>query len=376
MAFVDVINDYSQDATGTLTDSNGDTVGYTVTDGAPTIDRANHGDDSARITGQGTETVVVTFDDPVIGITVVFQGSDSDELYNVIVDGQVVDLAQMVADGDAIFENIGAVDTHTLNADGTISGGVNTDGSIGQITFLIPVTSVGAVGAGSPSSGNFDGVEVGIDDTVFDIVCFAGGTMIATPAGPRPVDDLCVGDAVCTRGGAEPIAWIGSRRFGPDVLEHRPQLRPVRITAGALGNGLPKQDLLVSRQHRVLVSSKVAARMFGVNDVLIAAIKLTELPGIFVDEQAAAVTYFHILFGAHEVVFANGTPTESLFTGPEGIRSLPQASQDEIFAIFPALADSVAARQTACLVPSGKLQKQLVTRHGKNQKPLLELFEA
>ena len=49
MAFVDVINDYSQDATGTLTDSNGDTVGYTVTDGAPTINRANHGDDLSLI---------------------------------------------------------------------------------------------------------------------------------------------------------------------------------------------------------------------------------------------------------------------------------------------------------------------------------------
>lgn len=375
MAFVDVINDYSQDATGTLTDSNGDTVGYTVTDGAPTINRNNHGDDSARITARGTETVVVTFDDPVVGVTVVFQGSDDTEFYNVIVDGQIVDLAQMVADGEATFANIGVVDTHTLNTDGTISGGINTDGSIGQITFLIPVTSVGAVGAGGPSSGNFDGVEVGIDDTVFDVVCFAGGTMIATPAGPRAVEDLCPGDAVCTRNGAEPIAWIGSRRFAPDVLDHRPHLRPVRITAGALGNGLPTQDLLVSRQHRVLVSSKVAARMFGVNDVLIAAIKLTDLPGIFVEEQAVAVTYFHILLDAHEVVFANGTPTESLFTGPEGIRSLPQVSRDEIFAIFPALAHRDDAQPTACLVPSGKLQKQLVARHAKNQKPLLELFD-
>lgn len=376
MAFVDVINNYSLGATGTFS-ANGETVAYTVTDGAQTINVPNHGNSSARIPGQGQDSVVVTFDQPILGASVTFQGSDSNEFYNVIVNGAVVDLAALVASGDATFLNIGTVATHTINADGTISGGTNPDGSIGQIIFNIPVTSLGAVGARSPNTGNYDGVEIGLDDGVFNVVCFTKGTMIATPTGPCPIETLCVGALAQTLGAADkPIRWIGSRHFDRGVLERFENLRPVRITAGALGNGLPKRDLLVSRQHRVLVSSKVAARMFGVSDVLIAAIKLTELPGIYVDEEVTSVTYFHVLFDEHEIVFADGIPAESLYLGAEGLRAMPASSRNEVLVIFPELAHISVSPHTACLVPSGKKQKRLVERHARNQKPLLELYTA
>ncbi|WP_341366898.1 Hint domain-containing protein [Yoonia sp. BS5-3] len=375
MAFVDVIDDYTQGATGTLTDGDGQSVGYTVTDGAQTINQAFHGDNSAKIGAQGQDTVLVTFDQPVIGASVTFQGSDVDEFYNVIIDGVVVDLADMIASGDASFANVGTTSTHTINPDGTISGGQFRDGSVGQIVFNIPITSLGAVGSSGQSPGNFDGVEIGLDDTVFDIVCFAGGTLILTPSGPQPVEALREGDLICTRDGTDkPIRWLGSRRFSAGTLGCQPHLYPVRITAGALGHGLPERDLLVSRQHRVLVSSKVAARMFGETDVLIAAIKLTALPGIYIDEEVDSITYFHILLDDHEVLFAEGTPTESLFAGPEGLKSLPAAARAELFAIFPQLADQALTRPHACLIPSGKMQRQLVDRHLRNNKPLLELF--
>ena len=211
---------------------------------------------------------------------------------------------------------------------------------------------------------------------MFDVVCFTSGTTISTDQGMQPVETLRVGDIVKTLDDVgKPIRWIGSRRFGAATLACHENLRPVRITAGALGNGLPKQDLLVSQQHRVLVSSKIATRMFGVSDVLIAAIKLTAMPGIFVDETVTEVAYFHILFDAHEVVFAESTPTESLHTGPQGMKSISAAARTEILTIFPDLAQPDAVRDTACLVPSGKMQKQLVMRHAKNRKPLLELFD-
>ena len=37
--------------------------------------------------------------------------------------------------------------------------------------------------------------------------------------------------------------------------------------------------------------------------------------GAAVDEAAERVEYVHLLFDRHEVILAEGTPTESLFTG-------------------------------------------------------------
>lgn len=374
MAFTDVINDYTQGATGTVTDINGLSVGYTVTDGATTINRANHGSNSARIRAQGQDTVTVTFDNPVVGGSVTFQGSDNVEFYNVIIDGVVVDLFALVASGDVTLVNAGTVATHTVNPDGTISGGQNSDGSIGQLIFNFPVTSFGVVGAGGPSAGNFDGVEIGVEATTFDVVCFTSGTTIMTNTGPRLIETLRVDDLVRTMdNGDQPIRWIGSRSFASNTLGQHANLRPVRITAGALGNGLPKEDLSVSRQHRILVSSKIVRRMFDVREVLIPAIKLTELPGIYVDESVTDVRYFHIMFDAHEIVFAQSIPSESFYGGPDALKTLSVESMAEIITIFPELTKQGYTQNFARTVPTGKKQKQLVQRHFKNQKAVLEL---
>ena len=154
-------------------------------------------------------------------------------------------------------------------------------------------------------------------------------------------------------------------------LRANPKRLPVCILAGALGEGLPSRDLLVSRQHRMLVNSKIALRMFNSPEVLIPAIKLTALPGIFVDETIEEVEYFHLLFDRHEVIFAEGAPTESLFTGPEALKSLSAAARREIFDIFPELENTTHSPDPARLIPQGRQQAQLVARHLKNDKPLL-----
>lgn len=84
---------------------------------------------------------------------------------------------------------------------------------------------------------------------------------------------------------------------------------------------------MVSRQHRMLVRSKVAERMFGRPDALVSAIKLTALPGIYVDDQVEEVEYFHILFDQHEIVWAEGAPSESMFAGPEALKSIPAVAR-------------------------------------------------
>ena len=113
--------------------------------------------------------------------------------------------------------------------------------------------------------------------------------------------------------------------------------------------------------------------MFGTRESLIAAVKLTDLPGISIDTQCAAVTYIHLLFDQHEVIFANGAPCESLHTGPEAIKSIPAAARSELFAIFPELVAKSCSRPLAALCPENRQQRQLIARHKKNKKPLLWL---
>ena len=132
---------------------------------------------------------------------------------------------------------------------------------------------------------------------------------------------------------------------------------------------MPKRDLLVSRQHRMLVSSNVCERMFGQPEALVAAIRLTELPGVFVETGHGDVEYFHLLFDWHEVIFAEGAPTESFFTGPEALKSMLPEAREEILKILPQIGHADYSPEPAFQIPSGKLQKQLVTRHIKNNRP-------
>ncbi|WP_170398799.1 Hint domain-containing protein [Ruegeria arenilitoris] len=210
------------------------------------------------------------------------------------------------------------------------------------------------------------------------VVCFCRGTVISTVNGPTKIEDLSIGDLVLTKNnGPQVLRWIGSRIIDLTTCgEAAAKLRPIHISAGALGHGLPARDLLVSRQHRMLVSSKISERMFGCSEVLVAATKLTELPGIFVDMDVEQVEYFHLMFDQHELVFAEGAPSESLYTGPEALKAVSDEAREEILTIFPEVADLSFEFVAACPIPAGRLQKKLVERHVKNGKLVLETFLA
>lgn len=206
-----------------------------------------------------------------------------------------------------------------------------------------------------------------------DVVCFASGTLIETDKGPRPVETLVAGDLIRTQDGQfKPLVINMSRRLSAAELARHSKLRPIRISAGSLGKGLPLRDLLVSRQHRLLISSKIAKRMFGKSDVLVAAVKLTALPGIFVDTSVQQVTYHHLLLEEHEVIIAEGAPAESLLTGDEALRTLSPDALEELQLLFPALQD-MRNQPPASLIPPSKSQKRLVARHGQNRQPLHSL---
>lgn len=202
--------------------------------------------------------------------------------------------------------------------------------------------------------------------------CFARGTMIETEHGPLAVEDLRLGMRVATRdNGLQALRWIGSRVLGSKALGVAPQLRPIRIAAGALGKGLPRRALIVSPQHRILVRSRIAQKMFGTAEVLVAAKQLCQLDGIDIAEDLDEVTYVHFLFDSHQIVWANGAESESLLPGPEALRSVGPAAVAEIYAIFPELASPEYSAPAARELVSGRLGRKLAVRHSQNGKPLL-----
>ena len=101
-------------------------------------------------------------------------------------------------------------------------------------------------------------------------------------------------------GGRRPVRWVGWRRL--DLTRYaEPELAaPIRIVAGAFGAGMPRVDLLLSPDHAVFVDG-----------VLVAARLLVNHRSIRVESECRAVRYFHVELDAHDVLLADGLPTES-----------------------------------------------------------------
>ena len=147
-----------------------------------------------------------------------------------------------------------------------------------------------------------DGSQVAFCDVEKVIPCFTPGTLIATTSGERSVESLKVGDKVITRdNGIQEIAWIGSKTIGGKDLVHAPHLRPILIKAGALGNGLPEKDMLLSPNHRVHVASDLTQLYFEEREVLAAAKHLVGAEGVF-KIDVMQTTYIHFMCEHHEVV--------------------------------------------------------------------------
>ncbi|MBT3465904.1 MAG: hypothetical protein HN456_01685 [Rhodobacteraceae bacterium] len=239
--------------------------------------------------------------------------------------------------------------------------GVSGTGTI-QITSGDESGTVGRI-----SFENFETIN-------FGLLCFASGTMIKTIDGERAIETLTVGDRVLTMdGNYQEIRWIDSLGLDSIDLQMNPRLKPIIIRADALGAGFPEQDLIVSPQHRIFVRSMIAERMFDTREVLIPANKLLTLDGIdILEHNPDGVEYWHMLFDDHQIVWSNGTPSESLFIGPEALKAVSPEGRLEIQTLFPEICDPDFQPRPARFIPEkGKLMKKLAQRHQANKKDIV-----
>ncbi len=160
-----------------------------------------------------------------------------------------------------------------------------------------------------------------------------------TPTGERPVEALKVGDLVVTESGAvTDIRWIGKTTFerssGQGWAE---DVRPVRISKGALGNGRPHRDLYLSRAHLLHLRGVLIPVSDLVNGVNVVA----------VDVEADRIEYFHIVLERHDVLLAEGAPCESLLVMEESGGAFDNAEE------YAELCGRLAAPMAPCAPIAG-----------------------
>ncbi|UOA20942.1 Bifunctional hemolysin/adenylate cyclase (plasmid) [Sulfitobacter indolifex] len=162
------------------------------------------------------------------------------------------------------------------------------------------------------------------------VVCFTAGTAIRTPKGEVQITDLQVGDLVCTLdNGPQPIRWIGQREVDNAALTANDTLRPVLIPKGSFG---ATRDLLVSRQHAILIDADRLAR----------AVHLTQAKGTRarIAHGKKQVTYIHLMFDAHQIIFAENVAAESFYPGANAFEALGQEARSDLLRAFPVFAEA------------------------------------
>ena len=131
--------------------------------------------------------------------------------------------------------------------------------------------------------------------------CFLAGTRIATPDGERPVETLEIGDIILAADGStRAIRWIG-RQSVVSVFANPLRSYPIRIAAGALGDGLPKRDLFLSPDHALLVDGVLVQAGALVNNTSITRVM----------QPGERFTYYHIETEDHALILAEGAPVET-----------------------------------------------------------------
>ncbi len=269
-----------------------------------------------------------------------------------------------INDDDADFED-GYVETggaQTLAVDVTIDGTLYLAGSTvenefslinasGQEIYVVRINGVNVgftyASGEEPTTGETFTATQGLDgdpadnaegassssEPYADVICFAPGTLIDTPDGPRAVETC--NPAIWSR------RWITARTrsAGSAVAisrwrRRREDAKPVLIAAGALGGELPAQDLIVSPQHRILVGGHRQLQGRFETEAFAPAKSLTRLQGIRHMKGKTKITWIHFACDRHEVVTANGCLSESLLLGPMVVNGLTAPERQAVTDIF------------------------------------------
>ncbi|UWQ22799.1 Hint domain-containing protein [Jannaschia sp. W003] len=154
-------------------------------------------------------------------------------------------------------------------------------------------------------------------------VSFTRGTCVTMAGGlQRPVETLEPGERVLTRDhGPRPVRWIGRQSVRAEGAN-----APVVISEGAMGNA---RTLILSPDHRLFVYQRTDALRAGRRELLVRARHLVNDDTVWRD-AGGYVEYFHLLFDAHEIIYVEGIPAESLLVSEDVLAGFDEALSADV----------------------------------------------
>jgi hypothetical protein len=206
------------------------------------------------------------------------------------------------------------------------------------------------------------------------VICFTPGTRLRTETGDIAIEDLSPGDRILTRDdGPQDVIWSGHRRMSGARLFAMPDQRPIRLRRGALGVDRPEDDLIVSPEHRVLVTGRAAQDLWGETEVLVRAADLVGDRYITVDHSLRETWYIHLMLERHQVIWANGLEVESFHPGFMGLENLTGLQLENLLDLRPELARNpdlygaaarrMVSRAEAAILLHGAPSKSAIAMH-------------
>lgn len=151
---------------------------------------------------------------------------------------------------------------------------------------------------------------------------FVSGSMICLQSDKRvQVDDLCVGDRLVDplTGGLGTLVDIRWRdvAFSVGGVSIFTELRPIRISVGALRDGVPERPLLVSPEQPILLPNPLRQGNGTPVLELQSCQSLLGLPGISLASDVDTCRYFALFFKQHQFVDVEGAVFQGVYADIE-----------------------------------------------------------
>lgn len=196
-----------------------------------------------------------------------------------------------------------AIDFTTISSAGSIITGVNPTNALTLTSNGVLLAEIKLDPPQDFSDATFQAAPDGGMGTVVtetQPICFLAGTMIATPGGETPIEQLRVGDMVLTaRGASRPVIWIGTGQVLA-TRGRRSATTPVAVRKGALADNVPHCDLRITKAHALCCDAVLIPGEFLINH-----------RSIHWDDRAQGVALYHVELETHDVLGANCAPAES-----------------------------------------------------------------